>query len=84
MKIKSPDISSQNYKNLNIKDKKETDGSGISKNFQRLLNEVNKQQHYAENKQVDLLTSNNKDIHGTMIALEKADISMRLMLQVRN
>ena len=66
MKIKSPDISSQNFKNLNIKDKKETDGSGISKNFQSLLNEVNKQQHYAENKQVDLLTSNNKDIHKSL------------------
>ena len=26
----------------------------------------------------------NKDIHGTMLALEKADLSMRLMLQVRN
>ena len=31
-----------------------------------------------------MLTSENKDIHGTMIALEKADISMRLMLQIRN
>ena len=31
-----------------------------------------------------MLTADNKDIHGTMIALEKADISMRLMLQIRN
>ena len=38
----------------------------------------------AEAKQVELLTAENKDIHGTMIALEKADISMRLMLQIRN
>ena len=30
------------------------------------------------------MTSGDKDIHGTMIALEKADISMRLMLQIRN
>jgi len=38
----------------------------------------------AEATKVELMTSPNKDIHGTMIALEKADISMRLMLQVRN
>jgi len=31
-----------------------------------------------------LMVSEKKDIHGTMLALEKADLSMRLMLQVRN
>jgi flagellar hook-basal body complex protein FliE len=38
----------------------------------------------AEAKQVELLVTENKDIHGTMLALEKADLSMRLMLQIRN
>ena len=64
------------------------DGSGsggaIEQNFDKLLQQVNQQQLTAEAKQVELLTSENKDIHGTMIALEKADISMRLMLQIRN
>ena len=49
-------------------------GGGIGQNFEKLLQQVNQQQ----------LTAENKDIHGTMIALEKADISMRLMLQIRN
>ena len=49
-------------------------GGGIGENFEKLLQQVNQQQ----------LTAENKDIHGTMIALEKADISMRLMLQIRN
>ena len=59
-------------------------GGGIGQNFEKLLQQVNQQQLTAEAKQVELLTAENKDIHGTMIALEKADISMRLMLQIRN
>ena len=59
-------------------------GGGIGQNFEKLLQQVNQQQLTAESKQVELLTAENKDIHGTMIALEKADISMRLMLQIRN
>ena len=57
---------------------------GIGSNFEKLLQEVNQQHLQAETKQVELMTSGDKDIHGTMIALEKADISMRLMLQIRN
>jgi len=60
------------------------EGGSLSKTFDKLLQEVNQQQLNAESKQVDLLVSENKDIHGTMLALEKADLSMRLMLQVRN
>ena len=58
--------------------------SGISRTFEKLLQDVNQQQLNAEAKQVELLVTDNKDIHGTMLALEKADLSMRLMLQIRN
>ncbi|MBQ31221.1 MAG: flagellar hook-basal body complex protein FliE [Deltaproteobacteria bacterium] len=58
--------------------------TSIGDTFSNLLDAVNRQQIEAEAKQTELLTSPNKDIHGTMIALEKAEISMRLMLQVRN
>ena len=64
--------------------KPSVEGGGLSKTFEKLLQEVNQQQLTAEAKQVDLMVSENKDIHGTMLALEKADLSMRLMLQVRN
>ena len=60
------------------------EGGGLSRTFDKLLQEVNQQQLNAEAKQVDLMVSEKKDIHGTMLALEKADLSMRLMLQVRN
>lgn len=32
----------------------------------------------------ELIAGRNKDIHGTMLALEKADVSLRLLTQVRN
>ena len=58
--------------------------SGISRTFEKMLQDVKQQQLNAEAKQVELLVTDNKDIHGTMLALEKADLSMRLMLQIRN
>ncbi|MDA0288428.1 MAG: flagellar hook-basal body complex protein FliE [Proteobacteria bacterium] len=56
----------------------------IGQTFERMLMEVNRQHQEAEQKQVELLTASEKDIHGTVIAMEKAEISLRLLLQVRN
>ena len=60
------------------------ESGSLSRTFEKLLQDVNQQQLTAEAKQVELLVTENKDIHGTMLALEKADLSMRLMLQIRN
>ena len=60
------------------------ESGSLSRTFEKLLQDVNQQQLNAEAKQVELLVTDNKDIHGTMLALEKADLSMRLMLQIRN
>ncbi|MGD8345272.1 MAG: flagellar hook-basal body complex protein FliE [Desulfobacterales bacterium] len=50
----------------------------------RSLNEVN-QLHAAANDAVEKLASGQqKDIHQTMIALEKADVAFQLLMQVRN
>ena len=64
--------------------KQSVESGNLSQTFEKLLQDVNRQQLNAEAKQVDLLVTENKDIHGTMLALEKADLSMRLMLQIRN
>ena len=64
--------------------KQSVESSNLSQTFEKLLQDVNRQQLNAEAKQVELLVTDNKDIHGTMLALEKADLSMRLMLQIRN
>jgi flagellar hook-basal body complex protein FliE len=87
MNLKLPPISPTNPQEAlsrHTRDDGSNSNSGIGQNFEKLLQEVNQQQLNAETKQVELLTSENKDIHGTMIALEKADISMRLMMQIRN
>ena len=88
MNIKLPPVMPTGPKDALSRQGKESSSSssgGIGSNFEKLLQEVNQQQLQAEAKQVELMTSSgDKDIHGTMIALEKADISMRLMLQIRN
>ena len=64
--------------------KQVVDSRTINRTFEKLLQDVNQQQFNAEAKKVELLVTENKDIHGTMLALEKAELSMRLMLQIRN
>lgn len=56
----------------------------ISDTFSKMLNEVNALQLQADRKIEEFATSPEKDIHGTMIAMQKADVSLRLLLQVRS
>jgi len=51
--------------------------SGAIGKVSELRNEADRAVH-------ELTAGDNKDIHQTMIAMEKADISFRLMMQVRN
>ncbi len=48
------------------------------------IGEVNKLQQNADQAVEELATGNSKDIHNTMIALEKAEVSFHLMMQIRN
>ena len=71
---------------VSIKDKQGTDkadGSftGILKHA---INTVNQAKIEADQAVQELATGNEKDIHQTMIALEKAEVSFQLMMQVRN
>ena len=56
----------------------------LSDTFSRMFNEVNGLQAQADLKIEEFATSPEKDIHGTMIALQKADLSLRLFMQVRS
>ncbi|MDH5751188.1 MAG: flagellar hook-basal body complex protein FliE [Deltaproteobacteria bacterium] len=56
----------------------------MSDTFSRMFEEVNGLQHEADRKIEEFATSQEKDIHGTMIALQKADLSLRLFMQVRS
>ena len=86
MNIKLPSITPHvpGLKTGNEDQKSVVDSGSINRTFEKLLQDVNQQQRNAEAKQIELMVTENKDIHGTMLALEKADLSMRLMLQIRN
>jgi len=62
---------------------KGSENASIGDTFGRMFNEVNRFQLNADAKIEEFATSPNKDIHGTMIALQEADISLRLMMQIR-
>lgn len=55
----------------------------LSTQFSKMLDEVNSLQLTADKKIEEFATSKDKDLHGTMIAMQKADVSLRLLLQVR-
>ncbi len=48
------------------------------------LDEVNQLQHKADEAITALRTGDKMSLHDTMIAMEQADVSFRLMMQVRN
>lgn len=61
-----------------------TEDSDFGKMIARAVDDVNSKMAEA-GKSVEALTAGqNKDIHGTMISMEKASISLQLITQVRN
>ena len=48
------------------------------------ISEVNRLHQEADKAVEDLSTGKETDIHNTMIALEKAEVSFQMMMQVRN
>lgn len=52
--------------------------------LRQAMNEVDNVQYQAEAKVSDLLQGNGMDVHSAMIAVEKAELSFQLMMQVRN
>ncbi len=66
----------------------QTGGTSAGKSFgdalKESMNEVNDLQLDADKSIEALVSGQNKDIHGTMIALSKADLAFRMTVQVRN
>lgn len=52
--------------------------------LENAVQQVNDVQSDASSKVQDLLRGNGQDLHTAMIAVEKADLSFQLMMQVRN
>ncbi len=63
-------------------------GSGEAKTFSSMLDksvsDVNQMQVQANQAIHELVAGRNKNIHETMLAIERADTSLKLMMNVRN
>ena len=74
-------------KNYSIEPNKSEPGQKITSFADTLKNyvkDVNDKQIYAEKSIEKFLKGEEKDIHNTMISIQKADISLQLMMQIRN
>ncbi len=68
--------------------KKDNDKENISSSFDTILkssiDEVNNLQKNAQKAMTDIATGEVKDLHQAAIAIDKAEISMKMMLEIRN
>jgi flagellar hook-basal body complex protein FliE len=85
MPIKPAELASQQMTSArpaerSIPSDQESFGQWLNKSIET----VNKIQQEGDSAAEKLLTGENTDIHGTMIAMQKASISMNLMMEVRN
>lgn len=70
--------------NLNQNDDPVSTKSSFGNFLKKAVNEVN-QLHAESDQAAEKIASGKEvDVHNTMIALEKADVSFQLMIQVRN
>jgi flagellar hook-basal body complex protein FliE len=64
--------------------KPEVDGASFSDILKKSVLEVDAMQKQADFSVNEMVAGDKKDIHETMINLEKADVSFKLMMRVRN
>lgn len=62
----------------------ESAGKKIVSSFSQMFDEANAQHLKADEMVTDMVAGKNKDIAGTMIMMEKADVSTRMLMAVRN
>jgi flagellar hook-basal body complex protein FliE len=62
----------------------EAKGSSFFDALQNSMEETNKAQLEADASVKDLIAGKTKNIHETMLQLQKADLSLKTMMQVRN
>jgi len=59
-------------------------GPGFRKVLDSAIDDIQQLESQAETKVAGVLGGNGADVHSAMIAVEKADLSFQLMMQVRN
>jgi flagellar hook-basal body complex protein FliE len=59
-------------------------GGGFLEALEKSMESVNTDQLQADNSIKDIVAGKSKNIHETMLQLQKADLSLKTMMQVRN
>jgi len=59
-------------------------GEAFAKHLKSAINEVNELQQESEHAIADIATGQVKDLHQAALAINKAETSMKLMLEIRN
>ena len=62
----------------------EVKGGGFFEALEKSMEDVNVNQLQADASIKDLVAGRTKNIHETMLAIQKADLSLKTMMQVRN
>lgn len=62
----------------------ESEGATFGDFLKSLAQEANTSQLAADHKMQEVAAGRNKDLHGAVLAMEKADVNFRLLAQVRN
>lgn len=71
-------------KNSNEAAKSGAAGGSFAQKLESALNEVNTLQNDGQKAMAGIATGQIKDLHQAALAIDKAEISMKLMLEVRN
>ncbi len=59
-------------------------GTSFNDTLKGMLQDANDSQLFADQKIQELTAGRSKDLHGSVLAMEKADINFRMLTQVRN
>ena len=73
-----------NTSNASSTSKSDKSSSDFSKILQDSIQEVNDSQVQGDKSMADLATGEVKDLHQAAIAINKAETSMKMMLEIRN
>ena len=73
----APDVSRASFNG-------KTSDSAFADTFQQAMGQVQQAQNDADSQVASLLSGDGQDVHSAMIAIEKANLTFELMVQVRN
>lgn len=60
------------------------DGASFGDFLHKMVHEANSSQLQADAKMSEVAAGRNKDLHGAVLSMEKADVNFRMLTQVRN